>query len=75
MDRDDVRMRALLTVVKWASVEVVDEDNDWGEGVGRVMMAVSEVTKCKLSVTKPEFAEAVAVAAVLAALAAADAVP
>ena len=75
MDRDDVRMRALLTVVKWASVEVVDDDNDWGDGAGRVMAAVSEGTKRKLSATKPEFADAAAAAAALAALAGADAVP
>jgi len=75
MDFDEVRMRALLTVVKWASVEVVDEDNSWGDGAGRVMAAVSEGTKRKRSATKPGFAEAVAVAAALAALAATDAVP
>ena len=74
MDFDEVRMRALLTVVKWSSVEVVDEDNSWGDGAGRVMAAVSEGTKRKLSATKPEFAEAAAAAAALAADAAAAAV-
>ena len=56
MDPGELRFRALLKVVGWASENVVDAEESWGDGIGLVLSPVSRYTKRLLAPVSREFA-------------------